>query len=144
MAVPVLRAVVELRRSVLRVATAFGSPAPIPVGPDLPSTSVSSSWADCWARGWIEIPLHQRPCDALAPSSEVGDAEAATESVPGDVSCYGDLLRLDLLLGLQRPIGPSSHAMLFAVLHQTCELWFKALSHESVIAGPIPREDADF
>lgn len=41
---------------------------------------------------------------------------------------YADYLRLDTLLGLQHP--GEHHEMLFIVVHQAYELWFKLLLHE--------------
>jgi tryptophan 2,3-dioxygenase len=45
---------------------------------------------------------------------------------------YGDYLRLDELLDLQRPRsdGPEHDELLFIVIHQVYELWFKELLHE--------------
>jgi tryptophan 2,3-dioxygenase len=45
---------------------------------------------------------------------------------------YGDYLRIDDLLTLQRPrsSGPEHDEMLFIIIHQVYELWFKELLHE--------------
>ncbi len=45
---------------------------------------------------------------------------------------YGSYLRLDELLGLQTPVseGPEHDEMLFIVIHQVYELWFKEILHE--------------
>ena len=45
---------------------------------------------------------------------------------------YGEYLRTDELLGLQRPLseGPEHDEMLFIVIHQVYELWFKQVLHE--------------
>src|SRR6186997_1564939 len=45
---------------------------------------------------------------------------------------YGGYLRVDELLALQRPrsIGPEHDELLFIVIHQVYELWFKQLLHE--------------
>ena len=45
---------------------------------------------------------------------------------------YSSYLRLDELLSLQRPLseGPEHDEMLFIVIHQVYELWFKQLLHE--------------
>jgi len=45
---------------------------------------------------------------------------------------YGDYLRVDELLGLQSPLseGPEHDEMLFIVIHQVYELWFKQILHE--------------
>jgi tryptophan 2,3-dioxygenase len=45
---------------------------------------------------------------------------------------YGDYLKIDELLALQRPAstGPEHDEMLFIVIHQVYELWFKEILHE--------------
>ena len=45
---------------------------------------------------------------------------------------YTSYLAVDELLGLQRPLsdGPEHDEMLFIVIHQTYELWFKQILHE--------------
>src|SRR6187200_341918 len=45
---------------------------------------------------------------------------------------YGSYLRLDDLLSLQQPrsAGPEHDEMLFIIIHQVYELWFKQLLHE--------------
>ncbi len=45
---------------------------------------------------------------------------------------YSEYLKLDQLLGLQQPVseGPEHDEMLFIVIHQVYELWFKELLHE--------------
>ncbi len=45
---------------------------------------------------------------------------------------YGNYLAVDELLALQRPrsIGPEHDEMLFIVIHQVYELWFKQVLHE--------------
>jgi tryptophan 2,3-dioxygenase len=45
---------------------------------------------------------------------------------------YASYLELDRLLELQRPLseGPEHDEMLFIVIHQTYELWFKQILHE--------------
>jgi tryptophan 2,3-dioxygenase len=45
---------------------------------------------------------------------------------------YGEYLKVDELLGLQRPLsaGPEHDEMLFIVIHQVYELWFKQVLHE--------------
>jgi tryptophan 2,3-dioxygenase len=54
---------------------------------------------------------------------------------------YGEYLKIDELLGLQRPLstGPEHDEMLFIVIHQVYELWFKEILHEldhlSVLLG---------
>lgn len=45
---------------------------------------------------------------------------------------YGSYLKVDQLLGLQQPLSQPEHhdEMLFIVIHQVYELWFKQLRHE--------------
>jgi tryptophan 2,3-dioxygenase len=45
---------------------------------------------------------------------------------------YGEYLRIDELLELQQPLsrGPEHDEMLFIVIHQVYELWFKEILHE--------------
>jgi tryptophan 2,3-dioxygenase len=54
-------------------------------------------------------------------------------SEPADAAVtYGNYLRLDELLSLQQPrsSGPEHDEMLFIIIHQVYELWFKELLHE--------------
>ncbi len=43
---------------------------------------------------------------------------------------YGGYLRLDQLLAAQQPRSQEHDEMLFIVIHQVYELWFKQLLHE--------------
>jgi hypothetical protein len=57
-------------------------------------------------------------------------------SVPDRPKSYADQMRLDTLLALQHPFADDGAAMvhdemLFLVIHQTGELWFKLLLHET-------------
>lgn len=60
---------------------------------------------------------------------------------------YSDYLKLDELLGLQQPLssGPEHDEMLFIIIHQVYELWFKQMLHEVVylktllVDNDIPR-----
>ena len=49
---------------------------------------------------------------------------------------YSSYLAVDELLQLQRPLseGPEHDEMLFIIIHQTYELWFKQLIHEFIAA----------
>src|SRR5438309_882658 len=51
---------------------------------------------------------------------------------PGMPLTYADYLKLEELLSLQQPrsSGPEHDEMLFIVIHQIYELWFKELLHE--------------
>ena len=66
---------------------------------------------------------------------EAGAPKAAT---------YGDYLCLDDLLALQRPrsAGPEHDEMLFIVIHQVYELWFKEILHEVDHARHLFENDA--
>jgi tryptophan 2,3-dioxygenase len=57
---------------------------------------------------------------------------------------YNSYLAIDELLGLQRPLsdGPEHDEMLFIIIHQTYELWFKQLIHEFT-AAQQSLEDGD-
>src|SRR5512142_2214846 len=46
---------------------------------------------------------------------------------------YGSYLQIDDLLALQRPLSSPEHhdEMLFIIIHQVYELWFKQLLHET-------------
>src|SRR5438034_3472783 len=54
---------------------------------------------------------------------------------------YADYLKLDRLLGLQEP-GGDHDEMLFIVIHQVYELWFKEILHElGYLDGLLSRND---
>src|SRR5215216_2400897 len=54
------------------------------------------------------------------------------DTTPNAAVTYGAYLKIDELLSLQRPRseGPEHDEMLFIVIHQVYELWFKELLHE--------------
>src|SRR5213075_2753809 len=57
---------------------------------------------------------------------------------------YSSYLKLDELLALQQPLseGPEHDELLFIVIHQVYELWFKQLLHEGAhLQGRL--EDGD-
>jgi tryptophan 2,3-dioxygenase len=59
---------------------------------------------------------------------------------------YGEYLRTDELLGLQSPLsdGPEHDEMLFIVIHQVYELWFKQVLHElDYLECLLSRNDGD-
>jgi tryptophan 2,3-dioxygenase len=43
---------------------------------------------------------------------------------------YGDYLRIDTILGAQRPLSGAHDEMLFIIQHQTSELWMRLAIHE--------------
>ena len=51
-------------------------------------------------------------------------------SSPADLT-YGSYLHLDELLACQAPLTESPDELLFVIIHQVYELWFKQLLHES-------------
>ncbi len=58
---------------------------------------------------------------------------------------YSSYLKLDALLSLQRPLsdGPEHDEMLFIVIHQVYELWFKEMLHElDYLKALLGRQDA--
>ena len=59
------------------------------------------------------------------------NSELPDTTVPKAVT-YGSYLRIDELLALQQPrsVGPEHDELLFIVIHQVYELWFKELLHE--------------
>jgi tryptophan 2,3-dioxygenase len=57
---------------------------------------------------------------------------------------YGSYLQVDELLSLQRPLSSPPHhdEMLFIVIHQVYELWFKQLLHEiTAVLGALDRDE---
>ena len=57
---------------------------------------------------------------------------------------YAEYLKVDDLLALQRPLseGPEHDEMLFIVIHQVYELWFKEILHElDYLEGLLSRND---
>jgi tryptophan 2,3-dioxygenase len=70
------------------------------------------------------------PADQSQTSASAPQAQELT--VPGTGLTYGSYLRIDDLLALQQPrSSPAEHdEMLFIVIHQVYELWFKQVLHE--------------
>jgi tryptophan 2,3-dioxygenase len=65
--------------------------------------------------------------------------------MPNPATTYGSYLAIDELLALQRPRsdGPEHDEMLFIVIHQVYELWFKEILHEiDYIIGLLDRGEA--
>ncbi len=58
---------------------------------------------------------------------------------------YGSYLALDELLGLQSPRSAHPDELLFIVVHQASELWFKALLHEfDLLIDSLQRDEPEF
>jgi tryptophan 2,3-dioxygenase len=73
----------------------------------------------------------------------LSDAQRPTES---EVT-YGSYLALDDLLSLQRPRSVPEHAdeLLFIVVHQASELWFKEILHElDGLIDAFEKQEAEF
>jgi tryptophan 2,3-dioxygenase len=70
------------------------------------------------------------------------DSRDKGEGAPKAVT-YGSYLRIDDLLALQRPRseGPEHDEILFIVIHQVYELWFKELLHEIDFAHQLLERD---
>jgi tryptophan 2,3-dioxygenase len=52
---------------------------------------------------------------------------------PADELTYGAYLRLDDLLACQSPLTDEHDEMLFVIIHQVYELWFKQILHEAAL-----------
>jgi tryptophan 2,3-dioxygenase len=70
----------------------------------------------------------------------MADTTGAFTDFVGGMS-YGDYLQLDTLLGAQRPCSSEHDEMLFVIIHQTMELWMKAMLHELDAARKNVRDD---
>jgi ribonuclease HI len=89
-------------------------------------------------------PLHAQARDALdrfetwsirsVPRAQNAAADALVNralDAPQEGTEYAGYLRIDDLLQLQRPLTPSAHdELLFIIVHQSYELWFKLVLHE--------------
>ena len=65
----------------------------------------------------------------MASDKPISHPDGARLDFAGEMS-YGDYLRLDDLLGSQRPRSRDHNEMLFIVQHQATELWMKLVIHE--------------
>jgi tryptophan 2,3-dioxygenase len=66
---------------------------------------------------------------------EVAPGPPAPEEVTAGGADYATYLLIDDLLRLQRPLTPEAHdELLFIIVHQAYELWFKLMLHELVAA----------
>jgi tryptophan 2,3-dioxygenase len=66
---------------------------------------------------------------------ELAPAGHQPESVTAGGTDYATYLLIDDLLRLQRPLTPEAHdELLFIIVHQAYELWFKLILHELVAA----------
>ena len=60
------------------------------------------------------------------------DARMSTTAVDPELLSYGTYLRLDDLLAAQAPLTQEHDELLFVIIHQVYELWFKQILHEAV------------
>jgi tryptophan 2,3-dioxygenase/ribonuclease HI len=77
--------------------------------------------------------------DALVNRALDGDEVAPAAPLPEQVAAggtdYASYLFIDDLLQLQKPITPGAHdELLFIIVHQAYELWFKLILHELTAA----------
>ena len=78
--------------------------------------------------------------DSVAPAPAL---EPGIHTDFRDTMGYGAYLGLDRLVGAQAPLSESHDELLFIVLHQTSELWFKVMLHEIAAAtGRLRDSDA--
>jgi tryptophan 2,3-dioxygenase/ribonuclease HI len=69
--------------------------------------------------------------DNAAADALVNQALDAVPASGGEPTEYAGYLRIDDLLRLQEPLTPEAHdELLFIVVHQSYELWFKLILHE--------------
>ena len=54
------------------------------------------------------------------------------DSIKSKAQTYSSYLKLDELLSLQKPLSPEHDEMLFVIVHQVYELWFKQIIHEFI------------
>ena len=66
------------------------------------------------------------------PDRPYGAGAQVQEGPPGSYVTYAGYLKLEDLLSLQQPLseGPEHDEMLFIIIHQVYELWFKEVLHE--------------
>jgi ribonuclease HI len=89
--------------------------------------------------------LHEQTLNALeqfdswsirsVPRAQNAEADAlvnrALDDAPQQGTEYAGYLRIDDLLTLQQPLTPEAHdELLFIIVHQSYELWFKLIIHE--------------
>src|SRR5216110_2146206 len=87
---------------------------------------------------WAMRSLGRRSIRRSTPTSR-GSPEGRPMAVT-----YSSYLKLDELLALQQPrsAGPEHDEMLFIVIHQVYELWFKEMLHELAYLEKLLRDNA--
>jgi aminocarboxymuconate-semialdehyde decarboxylase len=116
----------------------LGSDYPFPLGEDRVGTLIRSSQMTPQAKalllGGNAVEFLGLVNESVAPSAhETGSSAAATAVVPqGEQLTYSSYLRVPELLGLQHPQSSPQHhdELLFIIVHQTYELWFRELLHD--------------
>jgi tryptophan 2,3-dioxygenase len=89
-----------------------------------------------------------RPLRAKSDASARPKTGGSTGNGPGQTAkaalSYGSYLKIDELLDLQQPLSRPRHhdEMLFIIIHQVYELWFKQLIHElDATMAALDRDD---
>src|SRR6476659_125054 len=90
-----------------------------------PTTAPRTGSGSACPRSPPASPTSGPPSPPPAPSSRPKAAKSMAEPVT-----YSGYLRLDQLLSAQQPKSSEHDEMLFIVIHQIYELWFKQLLHE--------------
>src|SRR5947209_14144756 len=114
--------------------------------------SVSVTRATCNARN-VSCPSSTEPhgLTLRAPLHETARMECPMHGAR-EVQYYGDYLAIDKLLELQKPLSLEAgkliahDEMLFIIVHQAYELWFKQILHELRACGEVlskPAADDD-
>ncbi len=79
------------------------------------------------AQAWhMSDAFRVEPQAAVPPSPDAGVRRS-----PADELTYSTYLRLDELLSCQSPLTHSHDELLFVIIHQVYELWFKQILHEA-------------
>ena len=83
--------------------------------------------------------------DTTQDSPQGASHGAAPVTAPVTEVNYGSYLALTQLLALQNTRSPHSDELLFIVVHQASELWFKAILHEiDLLVDAFTRHEAEF
>jgi tryptophan 2,3-dioxygenase len=90
----------------------------------------------CFVLLLILVAMNERSRTASGEAAACGGVGATVESLPAMSLTYSSYLKIEELLGLQQrlshgPRGPEHDEMLFIVIHQVYELWFKQMLHEA-------------
>ncbi len=104
--------------------------------------------------GWRRAFVIERPVAALTPPRALRDTPAMECPFNSEtpLQYYGDYLGIERLLELQKPLSLKEgkliahDEMLFIIVHQAYELWFKQIRHELTACGEVlskPAADDD-